>query len=167
MLIDDVRGLSTLALLASGWWQESPDDNAELTASRWRHLAEQWVEEAALSRAAPGVQELEDSWDLSAPLISSPRSSEDGGSSVSLLIGAQGAAARERVMQSDGPATHSLGQLWDPVRVTATAEDWVVGVDSRSVSALSFQLRGRLAAELWQQAGVGRDLAGTADRLPG
>ncbi|WP_432199062.1 hypothetical protein [Streptomyces sp. bgisy027] len=166
VLIDDVRGLSTLALLAAGWWQESPDDNAELAASRWRHLAEKWVEEAALSQAAPGVEELEDSLDLSAALLPSPRSSEDGGSSVSLLIGAQGAAAREMAMPSDGPATHRLGQPWEPVQVTATADQWVVGVDSRSVSALSFRLRGRLAADLWQQAGVEHDRAGAADRSP-
>ncbi|MCX4528570.1 MULTISPECIES: hypothetical protein [unclassified Streptomyces] len=167
VLVDDVRGLSTLALLASGWWQESPDDNAELTASRWRHLAEKWVEEAALSRAAPGVEEVEESWDLSTPLLPSPGSGEDGGSSLSLLIGAQGAAARERVMQTDGSATQRLGQPWDPVQVAATAGEWVVGVARQSVSALAFQLRGRLAAELWQQAGDERDRAGSADRLPG
>ncbi|MFC9457396.1 hypothetical protein [Streptomyces sp. NPDC056983] len=166
VLVEDVRGLSTLALLASGWWQESLDSNAELAASRWRHLAERWVEEAALSLAAPGVEEPEDSWNASEPLLPSPRSDEDEASSVSLLIGGQATATRDRVMQFDGSLAGRLRQTWDPVQVAATASEWVVGVRSSSVSALSFQLRGRLAAELWQEVGVGRDRAGAADRLP-
>ncbi|MFJ2733064.1 hypothetical protein [Streptomyces sp. NPDC087317] len=166
VLVEDVRGLSTLALLASGWWQESPDDNAELVASRWRHLAERWVEEAALRLAAPGVDEPEDSWDLSGPHVPSPRSDEDEASSVSLLIGAQAAATRDRVVQGDVSATARLLQTWDPVQVTATAQEWVVGARSSSVSALSFYLRGRLATELWQEAGVGGDRAGVVDSHP-
>ncbi|MFE1995257.1 hypothetical protein [Streptomyces parvulus] len=160
VLVEDVRGLSTLALLASGWWQESPDGNAELAASRWRHLAERWVEEAALSLAAPGVEEPEDSWNASEPLILSSRSDAEEASSVSLLIGAEAAATRDRVMQSDGSRADRLGQTWDPVQVAATAGEWVVGVRSSSVSALSFHLRGRLAAELWQEVGVGSDRFG-------
>jgi hypothetical protein len=166
VLTDDVRGLSTLALLAAGWWQECPDDNADLVASRWRHLAEKWVEEAALTQATPGAAGPESSVELSSRHIPSPRPGREGDSSVSLLIGAQGAAARERIMQSDGHVADGLGKPWEPVQVTATSGAWVVGADSGSVSVLSFKLRGRLATELWQQAEAERDRMGGTGLLP-
>ncbi|MFD4587939.1 hypothetical protein [Streptomyces sp. NPDC058434] len=165
VLVDDVRGLSTLALLASGWWQESPDDHTELAASRWRRLAEKWVEEAALNLVGLGTEQPEDSPDSVQPLLPSPRGGAEA-SEVSLLIGAQGAATIDRLLDHGACTTDHLPDTWDPVGVAATAREWVVYVRGTWLSTLSFRLRGRLAAELWERAGIGRDRVGEADRLP-
>lgn len=166
VLVDDARGVSTLALLASGWWQDSPDDHTELAASRWRRLAEKWVEDAVLNMAGPATEEPEDYPDTAQPLFPQPRGGAEA-SEVSLLIGTQGAATRDRLVDDCGSNRDHLPEIWDSVEVTASAREWVVGVRGAGLSTLSFQLRGTLAAELWQRAGAGRDPAEAADRLPG
>ncbi|SFD42468.1 hypothetical protein [Streptomyces aidingensis] len=159
VLVRDVRGLSNLALLASGWWQGSPDDNAELAASRWRHLSERWVEEAALSGAAPCTEEAEASWNVPTPDVPSPQPVNENSVTATLLVGAEGPAARKRLIGSSAAALVSrrLRKPWDSVSLVGTAEEWVVGLDTPSVSALALLLRGRVAAELWTQARADSD----------
>ncbi|HEY8982445.1 MAG TPA: hypothetical protein VIU15_23015 [Streptomyces sp.] len=165
VLVRDVRGLSNLALLASGWWQGSPDDNAELAASRWRHLSEKWVEEAVLSGAAPGVEAAEASWNVPTLAVPSPQPVNEDSGTATLLVGAEGSAARNRLTESSAAAVVSrrLRKPWDSVSLVGTAEEWVVGLDTPSVSALALLLRGRVAAELWTQAEADSDPESGAD----
>ncbi|MET8948259.1 hypothetical protein ABZX30_33190 [Streptomyces sp. NPDC004542] len=170
VLVRDVRGLSNLALLASGWWQESPDDSAELAASRWRHLSEKWVEEAALNGAVPGAGEAEASWNVPTSEVPLPQPVNEDPGTATLLVGAEGPAARNRLTGSGAAAVASrrLGKPWDSISLVGTAEEWVVGLDAPSVSALALLLRGRVAAELWTQVGAESDptRAASGSRVP-
>ncbi|MGW3265511.1 hypothetical protein [Streptomyces sp. NPDC001056] len=166
VIVDDAHGVSTLALLASGWWQDSSDNHTELAASRWRRVAENWVEDAALNLAGPAREEPESYPDAVQPLFPQPRGSAEA-SEVSLLIGAQGAVTRDRLVDDCGSKGNRLPDIRGPVEVTASAREWVVGVRGAGQSTVSFQLRGPRAAELWQRAGVGCEQAEAADRHPG
>ncbi|WP_329087349.1 hypothetical protein OG979_28775 [Actinomadura citrea] len=55
--LTDRAVLAALARLAAGWWTAYSDSTGTLPPFRWKHFAEEWAGEAAISAAAPEPRE--------------------------------------------------------------------------------------------------------------
>ncbi|MFJ1874864.1 MULTISPECIES: hypothetical protein [Streptomyces] len=89
----DPAALASVARLCAGWWEEIPGDEGTLPSHRWKHLAERWAGEAALSLDLdPGKS----------PVPSHDCPEGQCVSTVSLLIGLQSADLREELAAGQG-----------------------------------------------------------------